>query len=163
MTFRFFFPPLQIILVGISPVFFWDVPRSRIAVLQSMHPFIFITLKTRVYGTSSCSSSLLTLSVIRLFKFCQFDGCEIIFSFLSYAYGLFTFYFCKVLTYFVQFSIFFPYRVFSAGVIFVYTHAHTVIQWPSIKIKDLCFCSHIWPWLGIKSDPFHLENSFLLL
>ena len=138
--------------------------------LQSMHPFIFIILKTRVYGNSSCSSSLLTVSVIRVFKFCQFDGCEIIFIFLSYVYWLFTFYFCKVFTYFVQFSVFFflPsflcwYHICVHTHTHKHTHTHTVIQWPSIKIKDLCFCCHIWPSLGIKSDPSHLENSFLFL
>lgn len=149
-----------------STSIFWNIPRSRIAMLQSMHPFIFIILKTRVYGNSSCSLYLLTLGIIRLFKFCQFDGCEIIFIFLSYVYWLFTFYFCKVLTYFIQFSIFFLTK-FSLLVSYLYTPptppTHTVIQWPSIKIKDLCFCSHIWPWFGIKSDPSHLENSFLLL
>ena len=141
-------------------------PGVELLCWQSMHPFILIILKTRVYGNSPCSSSLLTLSIIRLFKFCQFDGCEIIFIFLSYVYWLFTFYFCQVFAYFVQFSIFFFLSSFLCWYhICTHTHTHTHTHSDSMtfnKIKDLCFCSHIWPWLGIKSDPSHLENSFLL-
>ena len=116
--------------------------------LQSMHPFIFIILKTRVYGNSSCSSSLLTVSVIRVFKFCQFDGCEIIFIFLSYVYWLFTFYFCKVFTYFVQLSVFFFLPSFLCWYhICVHTHTHTHTHSDSMTFnknkRSLFLLSHL--------------------
>lgn len=127
--------------------------------LQSMHPFIFIILKTRVYGNSSCSLYLLTLGIIRLFKFCQFDGCEIIFIFLSYVYWLFTFYFCKVLTYFIQFSIFFLTK-FSLLVSYLYTpptppHTHSDSVTVNKNKRSLLLLSHLaLVWYQIRPLPF---------